>query len=220
MRRMYSVQELTRIIGEVFDQKLESGALDSSISDAVDAYLVEHPVDITALEGQTISPAVVHATTSIDSPSGSFTALEGDSITGDSIIENMSGYSLVTSSGLISNPFISVCKNGNKLTFAYSFELTLTEQPSYNQFSVADIAIPAEINDKLVTYTRQGISYVLCSGLAYAFPDLSDTPKVCNYYMYKSTGIALMLYTSDLTLNQSYLIRIEQTFLLSDNLVE
>ena len=69
MRRMYSEQELTRIIGEVFDQKLESGALDSSISDAVDAYLVEHPVDITALEGQTIAPAVVNATTSISAPS-------------------------------------------------------------------------------------------------------------------------------------------------------
>lgn len=68
MRRMYSEQELTRIIGEVFDQKLESGALDSSISDAVDAYLVEHPVDITALEGQTIAPATVNATTKLSAP--------------------------------------------------------------------------------------------------------------------------------------------------------
>lgn len=79
MRRMYSEQELTRIIGEVFDQKLESGALDSSISDAVDAYLVEHPVDITALEGQTIAPAVINATTSISAPAGTFTSINGES---------------------------------------------------------------------------------------------------------------------------------------------
>ena len=69
MRRMYSEQELTKIIGEVFDQKLESGALNESIADAVDAYLVEHPVDITALEGQTIAPAIVNATTSMSAPS-------------------------------------------------------------------------------------------------------------------------------------------------------
>ena len=68
MRRMYSVKELTTLIKEVFDAELESGALDSKIADAVDAYLVEHPVDITALEGQTIAPAVVNATTSMSAP--------------------------------------------------------------------------------------------------------------------------------------------------------
>ena len=57
MRRMYSEQELTNVIKVVFEQELADGALDESIADAVDAYLVEHPVDITALEGQTINPA-------------------------------------------------------------------------------------------------------------------------------------------------------------------
>ena len=57
MRRMYSEQELTKVIKEVFEAELASGALDEQVSDAVDAYLVEHPVDITALEGQTINPA-------------------------------------------------------------------------------------------------------------------------------------------------------------------
>ena len=53
MRRMYSEQELTKVIQEVFEAELESGALDSKVSDAVDAYLVEHPVDITALDPRT-----------------------------------------------------------------------------------------------------------------------------------------------------------------------
>ena len=79
MRRMYSEQELSKIIKVVFEEELESGALDESIADAVDAYLVENPVDITALEGKTIAPAVVNATTSVSAPSGVFTELNGES---------------------------------------------------------------------------------------------------------------------------------------------
>ena len=76
---MYSEQELTKVIKEVFEAELESGALDELVSGAVDAYLVENPVDITALEGQTIAPAVVNATTSMSAPSGSFSTLNGES---------------------------------------------------------------------------------------------------------------------------------------------
>ena len=60
MRRMYSEKELTTIINQVVGEYIEAGALDESIADAVDAYLLEHPVDITALEGQTINPARIN----------------------------------------------------------------------------------------------------------------------------------------------------------------
>ena len=62
MRRMYSEQELTKVIKAVFEAELESGALDESIADYVDAYLVEHPVDVTALEGQDVECASVTTT--------------------------------------------------------------------------------------------------------------------------------------------------------------
>ena len=68
MRRMYSVKELSEIIYAVVGGYIEDGAFDEIVADAVDAYLVEHPVDITALDGQTIAPAVVNATTSISAP--------------------------------------------------------------------------------------------------------------------------------------------------------
>ena len=72
MRRMYSEQELTKIVKEVseayIDELIEGGEFDQAIADYVDAYLVEHPVDITALEGQTIAPAVVNASTSMSAP--------------------------------------------------------------------------------------------------------------------------------------------------------
>ena len=61
---MYSEQELTKIIKEVseayIDELIEGGEFDQAIADYVDAYLVEHPVDITALEGQTINPARIN----------------------------------------------------------------------------------------------------------------------------------------------------------------
>ena len=68
MRRMYSEQELTKVIGDVVDSKIEDGSFDESIADYIDEYLVEHPVDITALEGKTIAPAIVNATTSMSAP--------------------------------------------------------------------------------------------------------------------------------------------------------
>ena len=65
MRRMYSEQELTNTIKAVFEQELADGALDQNVSDAVDAYLVEHPVDITALEGQDVEVKSIEATDAI-----------------------------------------------------------------------------------------------------------------------------------------------------------
>ena len=80
---MYSEQELTKIIKEVseayIDELIEDGIFDEDIADYVDAYLVEHPVDITALEGQTIAPAQVNATTGVSAPSGTFTSINGES---------------------------------------------------------------------------------------------------------------------------------------------
>ena len=83
MRRMYSEQELTTTIGQVLDSKIEDGSFGGIISDAVDAYLVEHPVDITALEGQDVELASLDAT---------------GLITGGEIVEKMSGYSFTKGS--------------------------------------------------------------------------------------------------------------------------
>lgn len=65
MRRMYSEQELSKIIKEVFDAEVASGEFDETIADYVDAYLVEHPVDITALEGQDVEVKSLEATDAI-----------------------------------------------------------------------------------------------------------------------------------------------------------
>ena len=66
MRRMYSVQELSEIVSAVVGQKIEDGSFDEVMAGAVDDYLTEHPVDITALEGLDISVKSITATDGID----------------------------------------------------------------------------------------------------------------------------------------------------------
>ena len=66
MRRMYSEQELTKVIKEVFEAEVADGALDENIANAVDDYLEENPVDITALEGLDIEVKSITATDGID----------------------------------------------------------------------------------------------------------------------------------------------------------
>ena len=87
MRRMYSEKELTTIINQVVGEYIEADALDESIADAVDDYLTEHPVDITALEGQDISLATLTSTGDVDV--GGDLDVSG-SVSGAEIIEKLS----------------------------------------------------------------------------------------------------------------------------------
>ena len=210
MRRMYSEQELTRIIGEVFDQKLESGALDSSISDAVDAYLVEHPVDITALEGQDIAPKDIAAT--------------GD-ITADSIIENMSGYTascpVTTEHRAVNNIYVSVCKNGNKITFVMFGSVTLLDEditPEQATFTFT-FGIPSEVGSKLYPF-QVGTGYYLDIFIVPTIQKDDWTKGTMNVDVVKvsNTAISFVATVYGMTLNKEKYFRIEKTFLLSDNM--
>ena len=79
MRRMYSEKELSEVISAVLEEEIEAGTLDDAIAGAVEDYLIENPVDITVLNGKTITPAVVNASTSISAPSATLTAINGES---------------------------------------------------------------------------------------------------------------------------------------------
>ena len=208
MRRMYSEQELTRIIGEVFDQKLESGALDSSISDAVDAYLVEHPVDITALEGQTIAPAIINATGSITAPS---------------IIETMSGYSFVGSTDAkvtFDYIYCGVVKNGNKLTFVECFTFTLDSDQSAASINAGHFVIPTAVFNKLYPVQFAGsidlLNYDNISVVKRS--DLTDVSTKQYATKSGSQNVNMIFNTAGMDKETEYYMRIELTFLLSDNL--
>ena len=206
MRRMYSEQELTKIIGDVFDQKIEAGAFNESIADAVDAYLVEHPVDITALEGQDIAPKDISAT--------------GD-ITAPSIIETMSGYSasVITQYVEWTPEYIGACKNGNKLTLVVFGSFTLAESGIYAD--VVNITIPSAVGAKLFPFTIGGDQRYLDRKTidVNSSTNAGVNPKSAFAYVLKVSNTELKIgLRNDALEAGSYFFRIESTFLLSSNL--
>ena len=228
---MYSEQELTKIIGEVFDQKIEAGAFNESIADAVDAYLAEHPIDITALEGLDIS---VGSLTSTGAISGASLAISGNAsvggnlpvtgnITAASIIENMSGYSFIpaTKENVTATQIYSgVVKNGNKLTYVLFLQLKRTGTVANGFFNAGDFVLPATVMSGLYPYTLTGLSNVLCDKIVDAFSAVNAAPKQLYLMVSKQSGyVSNILYgMGNLDVDTDYMVRIEVTFLLSDNL--
>ena len=218
MRRMYSEQELSRIIKVVFEEELEGGAFDESIADAVDAYLVEHPVDITALEGQDVSLKTLTSTGDISV--GEDLAVVG-TITGGEIVEIMSGYSasiLTVENYTLEKVYVGAVKNGNKLTVVFALNITKTAADTgYHDLAV--IAIPTAISNKLYP-TSVGGSNVLSIKSISLFSSVSANPKIATCDLYKSGGIKLSIgSTSEMVVDTKYYLRYEETFLLSDDLV-
>ena len=208
MRRMYSEKELTTIINQVVGEYIEAGALDDSIADAVDAYLLEHPVDITALEGQDVELASLDAT---------------GLITGGEIVEKMSGYSFTKGvsdeNTQVSHIYAGVVKNGNKITFVWFG--TITPLNAGYTFSPAKFNIPSSVGEKLYPTTIGGDTNKLVYGQAW-FASSYNAGIAGNYWVDKNsnTQISLAIRTVGLTANQAYNVRIEMTFLLSANLAE
>ena len=205
MRRMYSEQELTNVIKKVFEEELESGALDESVADAVDAYLVEHPVDITALEGQDVS----------------LNSLDADGlITGGEIVEKMSGYSFNKGSSsddtTLSFVYAGIVKNGNKLTCVIAVNITKINQE--NGKFLGQFNLPASVASQLYT-TLIGDAQFLSLNSIDVFDE--DYTKKNVTVDCKKSGNAInfnLSTTQPLVANKRTYLRIEQTFLLSENL--
>ena len=139
MRRMYSEQELTNVIKAVFEQELEDGALDENVADAVDAYLVENPVDITALEGQDVEVKSLTATDAINGvekladANGNKRFLEWDLTT-------------ATITGLTSR-YAKASLSGTHLQIVYAFEYEAGT--INNSTQLANVTIPKWIGNKI-----------------------------------------------------------------------
>ena len=204
MRRMYSEQELTNVIKAVFEQELEDGALDDKVVDAVDAYLVEHPVDPTAITGLDIAPKDVTASGNITAPS---------------IIEDMDGYSFTPVED-INYLYAGVVKNGNKITFVLF--ATLTQDGTLTgTTNLGTFLFPSAIGNKLIPYTMSGDNRYL-DYKKILFVDASSAVSA-EYpsYILKSSSASMVLRASGLNAlsNGTYYFRYEVTFLLSDSLI-
>lgn len=199
MRRMYSEQELSVIVYQVMGQYIENGAFNQTINDYIDAYLVEHPIDPTAITGLDIAPKNVTASGNITAPS---------------IIENMSGYSFNKNSS-ITYSYANVIKNGNKVTFAISGELTKGTENS--TIALGTFTIPESIANKIIPYNEYGdVCYVIVPivGAGYV---LYNNPTLIKKNT--STTISATLRFDNSIANETpYKFRFEVTFLLANSL--
>ena len=220
MRRMYSEQELTKVIGDVIDSKIEDGSFDESIADYIDEYLVEHPVDITALVGKDVSLKTLTSTGDVSV--GEDLAVVGN-ITGGSIIENMSGYTGAISSSLNANitlnlDYAGIVKNGNKLSLALAGSITRTDSVSGSE--IFRFQIPSNVASKLYPMAIAGVQGLSFFGVYYASNYNAGIPSLPARLTKGNNEIIVEFYgLNTLVQDTEYLFRIEQTFLLSDSLV-
>lgn len=210
MRRMYSVQELSEIVSVVVGEKIEDGSFDEVVAGAVDDYLTEHPVDITALEGLDISVG----------------SLDADGlVTGAEIVEKMSGYSAsfvaTMTNGTITPIYLGVCKNGNKLTCVAFFSVNWSGTPAGSN-NICYITLPQDVYDKLYPYTISGQDNVLeCKPVTIHKGVTSFSSEVLEVFKTTSNRIGMaLIMPNGITENEDYFTRFEVTFLLSENLAE
>ena len=152
--------------------------------------------------------------------------ISGTAVTGDSIIENMSGYSFsktTNADATLEYIYAGVVKNGNKLTFAIALNVTKTGTFS-SAVDIGDFYLPSAIMDKLYPTTIGGYT-LLNMGAIKITMDGINTKEVA-YQIYKSyTNIIFRLTNSanlntQFTTNDKYYVRVEATFLLSENLAQ
>lgn len=149
-------------------------------------------------------------------------------ITGPSIIENMSGYSFTKAAAAANRTYtykyVSVCKNGNKITFVLNGLVNTLSSISGGSFiPLGTFDIPAEIGNKLIPYTVGTYdNIVVDAGMTCkdASLQLYDNAVACRYVIQKisDTQISFALITGSFSANKSYIFRIETTFLLGEDL--
>ena len=152
--------------------------------------------------------------------------VDGAKVTGNEIVEKMSGYSFgnyaytnITKEMV----YASACKNGNKLTFVVACNFTRTgeTQDGNTHFT---FSFPTEIGEKLYPTNIAGYANTLAKLEMALVTSVSgaDTIKL-PIFVEKQSNNYFSIYifnTSLMPLNTKVYGRIEFTFLLSDNMAE
>lgn len=146
--------------------------------------------------------------------------VSGNAITGDSIIENMSGYSFnkSTSSATTTYDYIyaGIVKNGNKLTAVLALNVTKISNAEAN---IGTFNMPYAVAQKLIPTEIGGLTPFLARGTISVFQE-DGVQRNVDYYVFKnsSTSFYIAIYTNNLDVGKKTYVRFEFTFLLSDNL--
>ena len=141
------------------------------------------------------------------------------------VVEVMAGYSAALGTHpnfTIENVYCGAVKNGNKLTFVVAVKITRTANTTGN-LTIADFYIPNAIGTKLFPVPIGGYNY----GLAYSPISAMSSIKTGvtqNLYIEKQSNTQVRFQLLDaatlnnLTEGMPYYVRVEATFLLSENL--
>lgn len=183
--------------------------------------------NVTISGDLTATGAIAGATASITgnaSIGGDLTVtgdISGNEITGNSIIENMNGYSYAfyEQEGWVKNPiYAGACKNGNKLTYVIAIELTKITSNATGYPIIAVFFTPSDVMAKLYPFE----DILLDVRDVKAIHEVNTDEVAIRAYAQKhQTNVRCVLFESGaLDLNKTYYVRYEVTFLLSDNLAQ
>lgn len=145
-------------------------------------------------------------------------------ITGAEIVEDMAGYSATLwyatdSTGYtLSNTYVSAVKNGNKLTLVYATMISQDGSTATGNPNLVIFRIPAAVASKIFPV---GLGDAVDVRQVSLFSSQYGAPTLKTTRIFKSgNALILQLFGADqLTAGTNYFVRIEATFLLSDNLV-
>ena len=142
--------------------------------------------------------------------------ISGNAITGDSIIENMTGYSADTPHADVTLAYVGAVKNGNKVTFAVVGTLNEASHSGLGYVVPCVFRIPSAVGAKLFPISGSSLSYGKL-GMFSGYDTAIDVPVIVTKS--DNTSIYMRIYDSTLSLNTDYYFRFEITFLLSDSLI-
>ena len=136
------------------------------------------------------------------------------------ILEKMSGYSFVAPSDAnvtYTIDYAGVVKTGNKLTFSISGKIKISSATSY--IEMGRFIIPLDVASKLYETLLDGFSALSYKQLYLAKAYNNGVVKpICCSKPYAQQVLFGAYNCSDLELNTDYQFRIEETYLLSENL--
>lgn len=143
-------------------------------------------------------------------------------ITGGEIVENMSGYSYQAATPVAEVTqvvtYIGAVKNGNKLTVVMAKTVERTDNVDAGFVTLGYINIPKAVGDKLYPVLGNWLSMQLIycgsgynTGVSLPGLCIKNTDQQLRFNLYN---------INSLTLNTTYYVRFEVTFLLSENVAE
>lgn len=162
---------------------------------------------------------------------GSFKSLKVDALNSDEseisaqkpVIEVMTGYSFEKEAARENDcnfNFVSVCKNGNKITFAFLIEMTPSVAwPSNTSVRLGKYIVPNYIFVALVPSVVGSISAVSCTR-GYAFDSVNSGIALDIFFQRLNVNeLSVVVYPdNEMQAGTKYTLRHELTFLLSENL--